>query len=99
MRTITALQEARRILRREISRDIPDYLITFELSSEPDQYRISYELPRAWRPGEVRSIIPGITLTPVQFEDWKKGKQARDAHASGLTESLRKMKEQINGND
>lgn len=87
------------MLRREIGRDIPEHLITFELTTEPDQYRVSYELPKAKRTGERHALVYRITLTPVQFEDWRRWKAARDAHAYGVTEALRIMKEQINGND
>ena len=50
---------------------IPPRLVSFELTTEPDQYRVHY-LQTRWRKAPVaHSLVPTITMTPTEFREWE----------------------------
>ncbi|PPF82973.1 hypothetical protein C5B96_08535 [Subtercola sp. Z020] len=49
---------------------VPPRLVSFELTTEPDQYRVHY-LRTRWRKSPVAySLVPTITMTPAEFREW-----------------------------
>ena len=58
---------------------IPPRLVSFELTTEPDQYRVHY-LRTRWREAPVAySLVPTITLTPAEFREWEAWHSAASA--------------------
>ncbi|MGL3198361.1 MULTISPECIES: hypothetical protein [Curtobacterium] len=50
-------------------RGVPAHRLHFELTTEPDQYRLSWISPDdGFR---YRALVPRITLTPQQFDAWQ----------------------------
>jgi len=64
-----AAQVAEELLWSEVGKLIPPHRLRFELTTEPDQYRVSWLSPEDGF--EYRSLVPRITLTAHQFEAWQ----------------------------
>jgi len=64
-----AVQLARSMLLWATGEEIPAHRINFELTTPPDQYRVSWLSPRD--AFEHRALVLRITLNPHQFEAWK----------------------------
>ena len=66
--TPSAFLKAQRLIRQLTHRTIPVHRIRLELTTEPDQYRVSYTLPLPGEDGPVHSLIPRLTLSPTEFQ-------------------------------
>lgn len=70
-----AVRLAQRMLRSLTGQMILGHLIRFELTTEPDQYRVSW-VNRS-RDNTDYSLVPYITLDPQQFAAWQAWLDAR----------------------
>jgi hypothetical protein len=68
--TPTASLKAQGLIWADIHRSVPAHRIRFELTTEPDQYRVSYSLPIEELGAFEHSLVPRITLTPREFQLW-----------------------------
>jgi hypothetical protein len=85
-RTPAAVRAAQRLIVWERGVLIADRDLTFELATEPDQYRILYPR-RRWRRGRLsHSQVLTITITPADFQHWQHW------HAASLARRGRKNK-------
>lgn len=64
-----AAQVAEELLWSEVGRWVPRHRFRFELTTEPDQYRVSWISPEDGF--EYRALVPRLTLTPQQFRAWQ----------------------------
>jgi hypothetical protein len=80
MRTPAAVRGAQRLLVWERGVLIPDRDLTFELATEPDQYRILYPRRRRGRGKLSHSQVLTITITPADFQEWQHWHAAALAH-------------------
>lgn len=64
----SALLAAQRLIFLDRKRIVAIHEIRLELTTEPDQYRVSYRLPRPSEARVIYSLIPRLQLTPAQFE-------------------------------
>lgn len=72
MRTMpTAIIEALKLIRTETGRTIPDFRVSFELTTEPDQYRVSFTDPRPSANNRSISLVRTLTITPEEFQAWE----------------------------
>ncbi len=69
--TPIAITEALKLIRSETGRTIPDYRIDFELTTEPDQYRVSFTDPRPTAENRRISLVRTRTISPTEFQSWK----------------------------
>lgn len=69
--TPSALTAAQRLIWREARRTIPVFRIRLEKATEPDQYRVSYSLPRSATDDAPHSLVQKLTLTEAQFQAWE----------------------------
>lgn len=69
--TPRAIIDALKLIRAEHGRTIPDYRVSFELTTEPDQYRVSFTDPRPKANNQRISLVRTLTITPSDFQAWK----------------------------
>jgi len=65
----TAVRLAQDLIWQATDLWIPEHRIGLDLSTEPDQYRVSWISPSDGY--KYRALVPRITLTPEQFEAWQ----------------------------
>lgn len=68
--TPKAIIEALKLIRTEHGRTIPEYRISFELTTEPDQYRVSFTDPRPSAGNRSYSLVRTLTISPAEFDAW-----------------------------
>jgi hypothetical protein len=79
-RTPSPVRTAQALIVWEVGVLIPDRLISFELTTEPDQYRVHYERRQRRRGRVPYSLVPTVAITPVGFREWETWhKEATDA--------------------
>lgn len=64
-----AVQVTEELLWSEAGKLVPPHRLRLELTTEPDQYRVSWLSPEDGF--EYRSLVTRITLTAHQFEAWQ----------------------------
>lgn len=69
--TLAAVLKAQKLIRQEAKWSIPDHRISLVLTTEPDQYRLTYRLPDHATGGVDYDIVPRLTLTPIEFQAWE----------------------------
>jgi hypothetical protein len=85
-RTPSVVHRAQRLIVWEVGVLIADRRISFELTTEPNQYRVHYSR-RKWRRGRIdHSLVPTLTITPGDFSHWQHW------HVAGFADRTRKNK-------
>lgn len=69
--TPKAVINALKLIRSETGRTIPDYRVSFVLTTEPDQYRVSFTDPRPSANNRSISLVRTLTVSRTDFEAWK----------------------------
>lgn len=71
MTTPTAIIEALKLIRSETGRSIPGYRVSLTLTTEPDQYRVSFTDPRPEAQEREFNLVLSLTITPEEFAAWQ----------------------------
>ena len=71
MITPTAIIEALELIWSETGRSIPDYRVSLTLTTEPDQYRVSFTDPRPEAQAREFNLVLSLTITPEEFAAWQ----------------------------
>jgi len=69
--TPTAIIEALKLIRSETGRSIPGYRVSLTLTTEPDQYRVSFTDPRPEAQAREFNLVLSLTITPEEFAAWQ----------------------------
>jgi IS5 family transposase len=70
-RAPSAVRAAQALIVWKVGVLIPDRRISFELTTDPDQYRVHYERRQRRRGRVSYSLVPTVTITPAGFREWE----------------------------